>query len=93
MSGLMSSQLWLLNMTVYNLFFNDDSSAESMNILSKEDLDNLFGPIYKEYFKKRSSVTFINSATQEVYNHEDSPLTSLIVVKKEAPSIVTTFEE
>ncbi|GJY79874.1 retrovirus-related pol polyprotein from transposon TNT 1-94 [Tanacetum coccineum] len=36
-------------------FINDDSSVESMYTLSKEDLDNLFGPIYEEYFEKRSS--------------------------------------
>nr|GEU44105.1 hypothetical protein [Tanacetum cinerariifolium] len=67
---------------------------ESMNIPSKEDLDNLFGPMYEEYFEKRSSDTHINSAAQQVYNHEDSPLTSLIVFEEhEAPPIVTTSEE
>nr|GEU72313.1 hypothetical protein [Tanacetum cinerariifolium]GEY93989.1 hypothetical protein [Tanacetum cinerariifolium] len=35
---------------------------ESMNIPSKEDLDNLFGPMYETYFEKRSSDTSINSA-------------------------------
>nr|GEX33362.1 retrovirus-related Pol polyprotein from transposon TNT 1-94 [Tanacetum cinerariifolium] len=35
-------------------FINDDSSVESMNTPSKEDLDNLFGPMYKEYFEKKS---------------------------------------
>nr|GEU65967.1 hypothetical protein [Tanacetum cinerariifolium] len=34
-------------------FINDDLSAESMNTTSKEDLDNLFGPMYEEYFEKR----------------------------------------
>ncbi|GJV25016.1 hypothetical protein Tco_1377711 [Tanacetum coccineum] len=36
-------------------FINDDSSAESMNTPSKEDMDNLFGPMYDEYFEKKSS--------------------------------------
>ncbi|GKA99013.1 retrovirus-related pol polyprotein from transposon TNT 1-94 [Tanacetum coccineum] len=72
---------------LYNPVFND-SSTESMNIPSKEDLDNLFGPIYEEYFEKRSSDTSINSTTQQVHNHEDSPLTSSIVVEEhEAPAI------
>ncbi|GJZ44915.1 retrovirus-related pol polyprotein from transposon TNT 1-94 [Tanacetum coccineum] len=35
-------------------FINDDTSTESMNTPSKEDLDNLFEPIYEEYFEKRS---------------------------------------
>nr|GEW25016.1 hypothetical protein [Tanacetum cinerariifolium] len=65
-----------------------------MNILSKEDLDNLFEPMYQEYFEKRSSDTSINSAAQQVHNHKDSPLTSLIVVEEhEVPPIVTTFKE
>nr|GEU95993.1 Gag-Pol polyprotein [Tanacetum cinerariifolium] len=70
------------------------ADIESMNIPSKEDLDNLFEPMYKEYFEKRSSETSINSAAQQVYNHEDLPLTySIIVEEHEAPPIVTTSEE
>ncbi|GJV19024.1 retrovirus-related pol polyprotein from transposon TNT 1-94 [Tanacetum coccineum] len=33
------------------------ADIESMNIPSKKDLDNLFGPMYEEYFEKRSSDT------------------------------------
>ncbi|GKG38739.1 hypothetical protein Tco_0460451, partial [Tanacetum coccineum] len=53
---------------------NDESSTESMNTPSKEDLDNLFGPMFDEYFKKKSSNMPINFAAQqadEVYQ-EDS---------------------
>ncbi|GJY99198.1 retrovirus-related pol polyprotein from transposon TNT 1-94 [Tanacetum coccineum] len=65
-----------------------DFDAKSMNVPSKEDLDNLFCSIYEEYFEKRSSDTSINSATQQVHNHEDSPSTSLVVVEEhEAPPI------
>ncbi|GJV87183.1 reverse transcriptase domain-containing protein [Tanacetum coccineum] len=65
-----------------------------MNTPSKEDLDNLFGPIYEEYFEKRSSDVTINSAAQQVHNHEDSPSTSSIIIDEhEAPFIVTTSEE
>ncbi|GJR27726.1 hypothetical protein Tco_1103958 [Tanacetum coccineum] len=75
-------------------FVNDDSLAESMNTLSKEYLDNLFGPMYDEYFGKISSDISINSAAQQVHNHEDSLLTSSIIVEEyEAPHIVTTSEE
>nr|GEX49603.1 Gag-Pol polyprotein [Tanacetum cinerariifolium] len=43
---------------------------------------------------KRSFETSINSTAQQVHNHEDSPSTSLIIVKEnEAPPIVTTSEE
>ncbi|GKA99173.1 retrovirus-related pol polyprotein from transposon TNT 1-94 [Tanacetum coccineum] len=50
--------------------------------------------MYVEYFKKRSSEVSINSAAQHVYNHEDSPSTSLIIVEDhEVPPIVTTSDE
>nr|GEV63830.1 hypothetical protein [Tanacetum cinerariifolium] len=65
-----------------------------MNIPSKEDLNNLFGPMYEEYLKKRSSNTSINFTAQQVHNHEDSPsLSSIVVEEHEDPPIVTTSEE
>nr|GEX45002.1 integrase, catalytic region, zinc finger, CCHC-type, peptidase aspartic, catalytic [Tanacetum cinerariifolium] len=75
-------------------FINDDSSAESMNTPSKEDLDNLFGPMYDEYFKKNTFNMSINFAGQQVHNQEDSSLTSLIDIEAhKAPPNVTTSEE
>ncbi|GJR27489.1 retrovirus-related pol polyprotein from transposon TNT 1-94 [Tanacetum coccineum] len=49
---------------VFQRFNNNTSSAETMNTPSKEDLDNLFSPMFDEYFEKRSSDTPINSAAQ-----------------------------
>ncbi|GJR95535.1 hypothetical protein Tco_0267709 [Tanacetum coccineum] len=75
-------------------FINHNSSAETMNTPSKEDLDNLFGPMYEEYFEKKFSDTPINSATQLSQIYEDSPSTSSIIVDEhEAPPIVTTSDE
>ncbi|GKA26426.1 hypothetical protein Tco_0712535 [Tanacetum coccineum] len=75
-------------------FINDDSSAESMNYPSKEDLDNLFRPMYDEYFEKKSSDMPINSAAQQVHNQEDSSSTSSTGIEvHEAPPIITTSEE
>ncbi|GJW85998.1 hypothetical protein Tco_0159143 [Tanacetum coccineum] len=56
-------------------FINHNSSAETMNTPSKEDLDNLFGPMYEEYFEKKFSDTPINSAAQLTQIHEDSTFT------------------
>ncbi|GKA51441.1 retrovirus-related pol polyprotein from transposon TNT 1-94 [Tanacetum coccineum] len=71
-----------------------NSSAEEINTPSKEDLDNLFGPMFEEYFEKTFSDTPINSATQPTQIHEDSPSTSLIIVNEhEAPPIMTTSDE
>ncbi|GJW15252.1 hypothetical protein Tco_0019385 [Tanacetum coccineum] len=75
-------------------FINHNSSAEEMNTPSKEDLDNLFGPMFEEYFEKMYSDTPINSAAQPTQIHEDSPSTSSIIVDEhEAPPIVTTSDE
>ncbi|GKB19968.1 retrovirus-related pol polyprotein from transposon TNT 1-94 [Tanacetum coccineum] len=63
----------------FQRFINHNSSAETMNTPSKEDLDNLFGPMYEEYFEKKFSDTPINSAAQPTQIHEDSPSTSLII--------------
>nr|GFA68739.1 hypothetical protein [Tanacetum cinerariifolium] len=74
--------------------FNHNSSAEPMNIPSKEDLDNLFGLMFEEYFGKKSSDTPINFATQPTQLHEDSPSTSSISIDEhEAPLIKTTSDE
>ncbi|GKD87976.1 retrovirus-related pol polyprotein from transposon TNT 1-94 [Tanacetum coccineum] len=75
-------------------FYNNTSSADTMNTPSKEDLDNLFGPMFKEYFEKRSFDTPINSAAQSTQFHKDSPSTSSILVDEhEAPPIETTSDE
>ncbi|GJX97406.1 copia protein [Tanacetum coccineum] len=75
-------------------FINHNSLAKTMNTPSKEDLDNLFGPMYKEYFEKKFSDTPINSAAQPTQIHEDSPSTSSIIVDEhEAPPIMTTSNE
>ncbi|GKA36658.1 integrase, catalytic region, zinc finger, CCHC-type containing protein, partial [Tanacetum coccineum] len=69
-------------------------NADTMNTPSKEDLDNLFGPIFEEYFEKRSFDTPINSAVRSTLFHEDSPSTSSIIVENhEAPPIKTTSGE
>ncbi|GJU56378.1 retrovirus-related pol polyprotein from transposon TNT 1-94 [Tanacetum coccineum] len=72
-------------------FINDDSSLESMNTPSKEDMDNLFGPIYDKYFKKKSSDMSINFTAHQVYNHEDSPSTSSIIVEEHEALPITAF--
>ncbi|GKB66328.1 hypothetical protein Tco_0927740, partial [Tanacetum coccineum] len=75
-------------------FINHNSLAETMNTSSKEDLDNLFGPMYEEYFEKKFFDTPINFAAQPTQIHEDSPSTSSIIVDEhEAPPVVTTSDK
>nr|GEW11469.1 ribonuclease H-like domain-containing protein [Tanacetum cinerariifolium] len=67
---------------------------EPMNAPSKKDLDNLFCPMFEEYFRKKSSDTPINFAAQQTQLHEDLPSTSLINIKEhDAPHIETTSDE
>ncbi|GJS32484.1 integrase, catalytic region, zinc finger, CCHC-type containing protein [Tanacetum coccineum] len=75
-------------------FNNQNSSDDLMNTPSKEDLDNLFGPMFEDYFEQKSSDTTINSAAQLTHDQEDSPSTSSIIVDThEAPPVVTTSDE
>ncbi|GKG33108.1 hypothetical protein Tco_0430618, partial [Tanacetum coccineum] len=71
-------------------FNNHNSSAELMHTPSKEDLDNLFDPMFDEYFEKQSSKTTINFATQSTLVYEDSASTLIFVNTQEAPPIITT---
>nr|GFA57967.1 retrovirus-related Pol polyprotein from transposon TNT 1-94 [Tanacetum cinerariifolium] len=71
-----------------------NSSTEPMSTPSKEDLDNLFCPMFEEYFGKKSSDTSINSHAQLTQLHEDLPSTSSINIEEhEAPPIETTSDE
>ncbi|GKC19950.1 retrovirus-related pol polyprotein from transposon TNT 1-94 [Tanacetum coccineum] len=75
-------------------FINHNSSAETINTPSKEDLDNLFDPMYEEDFEKKFFDTPINSAAQPTQIHEDSPSPSSIIVDEhKAYPIVTTSDE
>ncbi|GJU43669.1 retrovirus-related pol polyprotein from transposon TNT 1-94 [Tanacetum coccineum] len=75
-------------------FNNPNSSDDLMNTPSKEDLDNLFGPMFEDYFEQKSSDSSINSAAQLTHDQEDSPSTSSIIIDThEAPPVVTTSDE
>ncbi|GJZ99425.1 retrovirus-related pol polyprotein from transposon TNT 1-94 [Tanacetum coccineum] len=77
-----------------NRFNNDDSSADYTSIPSKEDLDHLFGPMYEEYFKKRSPEVFVNSAPQPTPNKDDTPSSSSIIVEdQKASPVVSSSKE
>ncbi|GKC09884.1 retrovirus-related pol polyprotein from transposon TNT 1-94 [Tanacetum coccineum] len=74
--------------------YSETSRDDLMNNPSKEDLDNLFGPMFEDYFEQKSFDTNINSAAQLTHDQEDSPSTSSIIVDThEAPPVVTTSDE
>ncbi|GJS45068.1 retrovirus-related pol polyprotein from transposon TNT 1-94 [Tanacetum coccineum] len=75
-------------------FNYQNSSDDLMNTPSKEDLDNLFGLMFEDYFEQKSSDTTINFAAQPTHDQEDSPSTSSIIVNThKVPPIVTTSVE
>ncbi|GJZ89479.1 integrase, catalytic region, zinc finger, CCHC-type containing protein [Tanacetum coccineum] len=63
-------------------FQANDSSAEDIPILTKEDLDNLFGPMFEEYFEKRPSEVSIKSDAQPTLNNQDTPSSYSIIVER-----------
>ncbi|GJY94723.1 retrovirus-related pol polyprotein from transposon TNT 1-94 [Tanacetum coccineum] len=70
-----------------------DSLEYSQLVPSKEELDNLFGPLYEEYYATSTPEVSEDSAANTLDN-EDTPSSSSIVVEEdEAPQIVTSSEE
>ncbi|GKA99633.1 gag-pol polyprotein [Tanacetum coccineum] len=70
-----------------------DSSKDSNSISSKEDLDNLFGPLYEEYYATRSPKVSDNSAANTLDNIDTPSSSSIVVKENETPQIVTSSEE
>ncbi|GJU96994.1 hypothetical protein Tco_1326265 [Tanacetum coccineum] len=67
-----------------------DSSKELNEILSQQDLDNLFGPLYEEYYASSTSEVSNNSAANTL-DDEDTPSPSSVVVDdNDAPQMVTS---
>ncbi|GJU29803.1 integrase, catalytic region, zinc finger, CCHC-type containing protein [Tanacetum coccineum] len=67
-----------------------ESSEELNEIPSKEDFDNLFGPLYEVYYATRTPEVLDNS-TANTLNNEDTPSSSSIIIKHhDAPQIVSS---
>ncbi|GJR24222.1 retrovirus-related pol polyprotein from transposon TNT 1-94 [Tanacetum coccineum] len=71
-----------------------DSSKDLTQTPTKEDLNNLFGPFYEEYYETRTLEVSTNSAATDTLNNEYTPLSSSIIVDdNEAPQIVSSSKE
>ncbi|GKA38396.1 retrovirus-related pol polyprotein from transposon TNT 1-94 [Tanacetum coccineum] len=69
-----------------------DSSEELKEIPSQQDLDNLFGPLYEEYYVLSNSEVSNNSAANTL-NVEDTPSSSSIIIEdNDAPYIFKEAE-
>ncbi|GJS92331.1 retrovirus-related pol polyprotein from transposon TNT 1-94 [Tanacetum coccineum] len=62
-----------------------DSSVDSLPVPSKVELDNLFGPLYEEYFVSRSSDVSDNSAANTLNTEDTSSSSSIIVEEDDVP--------
>ncbi|GJU08023.1 hypothetical protein Tco_1124453 [Tanacetum coccineum] len=83
-------ELWILNATIHDLVDFQDSSEEVNEIQSKEDLDNLFGPLYEEYYATRTLEVLDNSAVNTLDNKDTPSSSSIIVEDHDAPQIVSS---
>nr|GEZ32590.1 hypothetical protein [Tanacetum cinerariifolium] len=70
-----------------------DSLEELKEILLQQDLDNLFGPLYEEYYVP-STFEVSNNFAPNTLDNEDTPSPSLIIVEDSDDShIVTSSDE
>ncbi|GJR28637.1 retrovirus-related pol polyprotein from transposon TNT 1-94 [Tanacetum coccineum] len=77
----------------FNCMNFQDSSEDLQSVPSKTDLDNLFGPLYEEYYATSTPEVSDNSAANTLDN-EDTPSSSSIVIEEdEAPQIVSSSEQ
>ncbi|GJQ89151.1 retrovirus-related pol polyprotein from transposon TNT 1-94 [Tanacetum coccineum] len=71
----------------------NDSLEDSQFVPSTSDLDNLFGPMYEEYYLTSSNEVSNNSAANTLDNDHTSSSLSIIVDQDDAPLIVSSSEE
>ncbi|GJY90357.1 retrovirus-related pol polyprotein from transposon TNT 1-94 [Tanacetum coccineum] len=70
-----------------------DSSEDLQSVPSLTDLDNLFGPLYEEYYAT-STPEVLDDSAKNTLDNEDTPSSSSIVVEEdEAPQIVSSSTE
>ncbi|GKE97325.1 retrovirus-related pol polyprotein from transposon TNT 1-94, partial [Tanacetum coccineum] len=72
---------------------NDHDDLGKMKPKADIDLDNLFGPLYEEYYATSSQKVSDNSATNTLDNEHTSSSPSIVVEEDEAPQIVSSSAE
>ncbi|GJY24742.1 hypothetical protein Tco_0398400 [Tanacetum coccineum] len=77
----------------FNCINFQDSSEDLQSLPSKTDLDNLFGPLYEEYYSMSSPEVSNNSAANTLDNKNTSSSSSIVIEEDEAPHIVSSSTE
>ncbi|GJW72427.1 retrovirus-related pol polyprotein from transposon TNT 1-94 [Tanacetum coccineum] len=86
--------VWELVPITWRQTRNQDSSEDSQSVPSKTDLDNLFGPLYEEYYADDTALNVLDNSAVNTLDNEDTSLSSSIVVEEdEAPQIVSSSQE
>nr|GEU52494.1 hypothetical protein [Tanacetum cinerariifolium] len=70
-----------------------NSSEDLQSVPSKTDFDNLFGPLYKEYYATSSPEVSDNFAANTLDNDNTSSSSLIIVEEDEAHEIVSSLVE
>ncbi|GJY51430.1 retrovirus-related pol polyprotein from transposon TNT 1-94 [Tanacetum coccineum] len=70
-----------------------DSSEDSQSVPSKTDLDNLFSPLYEEYYATSPPKVSDNSVANTLDNENTSASSSIVVEENKAPQIVSSSTE
>ncbi|GJZ49662.1 retrovirus-related pol polyprotein from transposon TNT 1-94 [Tanacetum coccineum] len=77
----------------FNCMNFQDLSEDSQSLPTKTDLDNLFGPLYVEYYLTSPPEVSDNSAANTLDNKNTSSSSSIVVEEDEAPQIVSSSTE
>ncbi|GKA07764.1 retrovirus-related pol polyprotein from transposon TNT 1-94, partial [Tanacetum coccineum] len=70
-----------------------NSSEDLQSIPSKSDLDNLFGPLFKEYYSTSTYEVFDDFAANTIDNDHTSSSSSIIVDQDDVPPVVSSSDE
>ncbi|GJX39915.1 hypothetical protein Tco_0254905, partial [Tanacetum coccineum] len=77
-----------MNCTNFN-----NSSEDSQSIPSKSDLDDLFGPLYEEYYEMSSQEVSDDSAANTTDNDHTSSSSSIVIDQDDAPLVVSSLDK
>ncbi|GJZ97122.1 retrovirus-related pol polyprotein from transposon TNT 1-94 [Tanacetum coccineum] len=77
----------------FNCMNFQDSSEDSQSVPSKTDLDNLFGPLYEEYYATSPPEMSDNFDSNTLDNEDTSSSSSIVIKEDEAPHIVSLSAE
>ncbi|GJZ17142.1 hypothetical protein Tco_0553265 [Tanacetum coccineum] len=92
-SKLLATPVVAKSRTRLNCINFQDSSKDSTEIPSKEDLDNLFGPLCEEYYATKT-LKVLDNSTANTFNNKDTPSSSSIIIEEhEAPQVVSSSKE